>query len=153
MDATKHGGGFKSGKTKKQIQLVVITGREPENTKLGVWRTDKLSHAKNEQLYYMYSVRLSCEQRQHASSHRENVASACRVLYVTPKSLSIQEDHKQSQLNCHDAIAVFLYYTVPTQMLLGTCISYMSMHHTQRPITYSAKLCTNNMALPWPVKL
>ena len=36
MDATKHGGGFKSGKTKKQIQLVVITGREPENTKLGV---------------------------------------------------------------------------------------------------------------------
>ena len=78
---------------------------------------------------------------------RMNNCITC-TLYVMPESVSIQEDHKQSQFNCQDAIDVFVYYTVHTQMLLSTCIFYVSMYYAQRPVTYSAKLCTNNMALP-----
>ena len=42
MDATKHGGGFKSGKTKKQIQLVVIYG--DVNLKILNWEFDALTN-------------------------------------------------------------------------------------------------------------
>ena len=43
MDENKHGGGFKSGKTKKQIQLVVITARDV-NLKILNWEFDALTN-------------------------------------------------------------------------------------------------------------
>ena len=62
MDATKHGGGFKSGKTKKQIQLGSHNGEV--NLKILNWEFDALTNI---------------------ATQRMNNCITC-TLYVTPKS-------------------------------------------------------------------